>query len=135
MNKQAANQAGQQGPPAGNPPVFSTIRDAMVSRGVTFNDANSLAAQVFMGDYASCMDLTEKDLADSFKTLSNLTVAEGRICLLPAQKNRIKAFHQWVKDQFRMGLNPSHTPFPVADTQELLNVPRRTNYLLVSWTH
>lgn len=108
---QPAAQAGLNVPPGGNPPAF-TVRDAMLSCGVTQQQADTLADQVFMDSYESCMDLSDDDLKEAFKTLSNLTVAEGRIRLLPAVKNRIKAFHQWAKDQFRMGLDPSTTAFP-----------------------
>ena len=51
----------------------------MVSCGVTFNNAGTLATEIFMDDYVSCMDLSEKDLADSFKTLSNLIFDNLRI--------------------------------------------------------
>lgn len=117
---QPAGQAGLNVPPGGNPPTF-TVRDAMLSCGVTQQQADTLADQVFMDSYESCMDLSDDDLKEAFKTLANLTIAEGRIRLLPAVKNRIKAFHQWAKDQFRMGLDPSTTAFPVAQTQHLLN--------------
>ena len=105
---------------AANVPVLYTVEDGMVACGLQAADAATIANEVFMGDFDSAYDMTDTDLADSFKTFSNLTMAQGQIRLLPAQKNKIKAFVQWVKDMNRTGLNPTLMPFPVHNAASLL---------------
>ena len=41
--------------------------------------------------------MSNEDLEDSFKTFPGLSENQGYIRILPAQKNKIKAFTQWVK--------------------------------------
>ena len=97
-----------------------TLRQAMERCGLPANDAAAFASEVFMDDFETCKDVTDDDLLDAFKTFSGLTVAQGQIRLLPGQKKKIKAFSQWVKDQYRLGLNPADTMFPVNETIGLL---------------
>ena len=68
------------------------------------NPDQTFSTEVFMDEFESCKDMSNEDLAESFKNLSGLTATQGQIRLIPAQKNKIKAFTQWVKDQFRLGL-------------------------------
>ena len=39
---------------------------------------------------------------------------------MPASKKNIKAFTQWTKYQFQLGMNPTTLAFPVDTTAELL---------------
>ena len=71
----------------------------MLACGLTAADSVTFATEVFMDSFETCRDMSDADLTDAFKTFSNLSVAEGRIRLLPAQKVRVKAFLQWAKDQ------------------------------------
>ena len=105
---------------AANIPVVYTVEDGILACGLAQADATTIANEIFMGSFDSAHDMTETDLADSFKTFSTLTVAQGQIRLLPAQKNKIKAFVQWVKDMTRTGIDPATLPFPVADAASLL---------------
>ena len=104
---------------ANNVPSF-TLANAMANCGLTATEAVIFATEVFMDDFETCKDITDDDLNDSFKTFSTLTVAQGQIRMLPGQKKKVKAFNQWVKDQFRLGLNPADTEFPVIQTTALL---------------
>jgi hypothetical protein len=111
-------------PPA--PPVF-TVRDAMVVCGVndeTLFDgdtaAQRVAADLFGDDFATCMDKSFTELDSEFKTYSDLTQNQGQVRLLPGTKRMIKAFIQWVRDERRLGRDPSSRAFPVAEVPNLL---------------
>ena len=113
-------------PAAALPPVF-TVHDAMVAAGVNDADnyngrssAQRIAADIFDDDFSSCMDKTHEDMESDFKSFSTLTAVQGQIRLLPGVKKRIKAFVQWVKDEVRLGREPSLTPFPAGDTANLV---------------
>jgi hypothetical protein len=104
-----------------------TVHDAMIACGV--NDANvydgmtpaeRLAFDVFIDEFETCMDKTFDELDSDFKSYSELTVAQGQIRLLPGTKRNVKAFIQWVRDERRLGRDPSNTPFPVAQAAALL---------------
>ena len=75
--------------------------------------AQRIADDIFDNRFASCMDITFKELDDHFKTYSDLTIAQGQICLCPGPHKNIKAFVQWTRDEIRLGRDPSNTPFPV----------------------
>ena len=60
-----------------------------------------------------------------------LNVGQGQIRLKPQQKNRVKAFTQWKKDQYRLGIDPTRLPFPETHTAELLR-RMKTHQLFVS---
>ena len=74
---------------------------------------------------------TNEDLAECFKTFLGLTVGQGQIRLKPQQKKNIKAFTQWVKDQYRLGINITRMPFPDTHTAELLR-QAKTHKLFIS---
>jgi hypothetical protein len=108
------------------PPVF-TVYDGMVVCGL--NDDNvfdgdtpsvHIAADLFGDDFATCMDKGFTELDSEFKTYSDLTTAQGQVRLLPGTKRNIKAFVQWVRDERRLGRDPSTTAFPVADMPNLI---------------
>ena len=101
-----------------NPPF--TLLQAIVRCGLTQSDAEVFATEVYMNDFKTCRDITDDDLYDAFKTFSGLTQAQGQIRVLPGQKKKIKAFSYWVKDQYRLGLDPIDTEFPVNDTVDLI---------------
>ena len=75
--------------------------------------------------------MSNEDIVDSVKTFSGKTANQSQIRLIPAQKNNIKAFTQWVKYQVRLGTDPTTLPFPQADTSELLR-GYNTHQLFVS---
>ena len=47
-------------------------------------------------------------------------VGKGQIRLNPQKNNKIKAFTQWVKDQYILGTDPTGMPFPDTHTSGLL---------------
>ena len=89
------------------------------------------ATEAFMDEFESYKDISNEYLAECFKTFSGLTVGQGKIRLKPQQKNNIKAFTQWVKDQYRLGINPKRLPFPDTHTAEILKWAK-THQLFVS---
>ena len=105
---------------AAAPPQQFTVFMAMRLCGLNDPDANEIATQLFRNDFMSCKDKTEDDLKDSYKTFAAFTQAQGQIRLNPLQKDNIKAFNQWVKDQYRLGLNPAERAFPINDVTQLL---------------
>ena len=81
----------------------------------TENQDQKFATEAFVDEFESCKDMSNEDLAECFKKFSGLTVGQGQIRLKPYQKNKIKAFAQWVKDQYRLVIYPTRMPF--SDTQ------------------
>jgi hypothetical protein len=104
-----------------------TVIDAMVACGVDhvalFMDetqAQRLAADIFGGQFSSCLDITFKVLDEHFKTYSDLTVAQGQIHVRPGTRKNIKAFVQWTRDELRLGRDPAMTPFPIEMVSDLI---------------
>ena len=110
-------------PPA---PTF-TVREGMVSCGIDDamayhgeTNAERMASDVFGDTFETCLDKSFEELDADFKTYSDLTVTQGQIRLSPGVKRNVRAFIQWVRDEVRLGRNPSHTAFPVANAAMLL---------------
>ena len=66
------------------------------------------------------MDKSYEDLKNELKVYSGLTIAEGRIRILPGVQNRIRTFIQLTRDQIRQALDPKITPFPIEEIADLL---------------
>ena len=81
-------------------PVPLTVINAMTTCGLNLADATIIATQIFMDDFTTCKDISNKDIDDTLKTFSILTIAHGQIRLLSANKHKIKASTQWTKYQF-----------------------------------
>ena len=112
-------------------PPYTVLLAMNVCGSTRANQDQKFATEVFMDDFESSKYMSNEDLAWSFKTFSVLTATQGHIRIIPLQKNKIKSFTQWVKEQFILGIDPITLPFPQSDTAELL---RRSNnhQLLVS---
>lgn len=109
------------------PPLPNTVLGAMIACGldnVTVNNGMTNAARIatdcFDNSFDTCLDKSFDDIEADFKTFSVLDPDQGQIRLMPGQKNRIKAFIQWVRNMIRTGLDPSLLPFPIANTPLLL---------------
>ena len=107
--------------------IIMTVLDAMIACGIDNEalfmeetQAQRVADDIFDNRFASCMDITFKELDDHFKTYSDLTVAQGQIRLRPGPRKNIKAFVQWTRDEIRLGRDPSRTPFPVHLVSDLI---------------
>ena len=98
------------------------------------NQDLTFVTEVYIDDFESYNDMSNADLADSFKTFSGLTATQGQIRLMPEQNNNIKSFTQWVKDKFRLGIDPTTLPFPQADTAELIRRLRLVNCSCINQT-
>ena len=104
-----------------------TVVDAMAACGVDhialFQDetqAQRLATDIFGNQFASCLDVTFKELDEHFKTYGDLSVAQGRIQVRVGVRKNIKAFVQWTRDQLRLGHEPSAIPFPIDRVSDLI---------------
>ena len=56
--------------------------------------AEHLATDLFSNNFHTGMDKTHPELDSDFKTYSDLTQAQGQICVTPGIKKNIKAFVQ-----------------------------------------
>ena len=83
--------------------------------------ANRIAMEIFDDDLKSCMDISFDDFETECKTLSTLTVANGRIVLLPSVKRNIKALIQWSKDKVITGQDPNALTFPINDAKDYIS--------------
>lgn len=102
------------------PPTY-TVQDAIIACGVEeVLDAQLIAADIFGDSFETCKDKTFTELDTDFKTFAQISEEDGGITLLPGVKNRIKAFVQWTRDEYRYGRNPSSTPFPVDQAQQYM---------------
>ena len=121
-------------PTPSNPPIGPpyTFLMALNSCGLTTeNQYQAFATEAFMDDFESYKDMSNEDLAGCFKTLPGLTLGQGQLRLNPQQKSKIKAFTQWVKDQFRLGIDPTGLLFPDTHTKELM-IRAKKHQLFVS---
>ena len=94
------------------PPVY-TVRDAMIACGINDTklfmnetEAQRIATDLFQDSFNTCMDKTFNEVDSDLKTYSVLTLENGQIRITPGQKNSLKDFIQWTRDQLRNGLNP-----------------------------
>ena len=80
-----------------------TMENALIMCGVNRDnivlfDGNNAAQrntnEVFDNDLTSCVDKSNSDLENDWKTYSQLTVAQGQIRLRPATKKNIRALVQ-----------------------------------------
>ena len=108
------------------PPVF-TVLEAMIACGVDnvkmFNgqtSAQRFGSDIFGNDFITSMDKTMDELNQDLKRFSDLTQAQGQIRISLGIKRNIRAFIQWVRDQYRLGLSPENSPFPVGDSANLI---------------
>ena len=110
----------EQPAPVLAPNVQRTVKDAMVICGLKEEDAVIIAENVFQDDFATCMDKSITEVNDVLKTFESLTFQQGQIKLLPGQKNNIKAFVQWTRDEIRLNRNPALNDFLVKDAKNFI---------------
>ena len=101
---------------------MNTVCDALALCGINnvqrWNNqtkAERISSDIFGDNFA-----TANNILDDFKSYSALTVANKQIRLTPGNKRNVRALIQWIKHQYRKGLDPSNTPFPVANAHALL---------------
>ena len=97
-----------------------TVREALSFCGLNNAQATRFANEVFGDDFHLVRDKTTDELKEDLKSYSTLTVAQGQIRIHPGRKKNIRAMMHWTRDQFRRGLNPLNTAFPVANATNLL---------------
>ncbi len=110
-----------------------TVLDVLMACGVDNvalflgeTQAQRIAYEVFDGSFASCMGVTFKEFDEHFKTYSDLTVAYRQIRIRSGTRKNIKAFVQWIRDEIRLGLDPSRTPFPSTKLVTSFDATKRT---------
>ncbi|KAI2505808.1 hypothetical protein MHU86_8670 [Fragilaria crotonensis] len=104
-----------------------TVVDALIACGVNNNvlfmeqtQAQRIASDIFDNTFTSCMDVTFRELDEHFKTYFDLTAAQGQIRLNPGIRKNIKALVQWVRDEIRLGRDPTDTAFPIERVTDLI---------------
>ena len=93
------------------------------TNGVVWNNAIAsarISADLFADSFEMCMDITFDELDDHWKTYNTLTVADGRIRLKPNTKLNVRALVHWVRDCYRLEIDPSTLAFPVAEKIQLI---------------
>lgn len=109
--------------------AMSSVHDAMISCGVdntaahAFNgstQAARVATEVFFDSFNIVAKKTMEQLDSEWKTYASLTLANGKIALNPGIKNRIRAFVQWTRDEFRHGRDPAQTAYATGNEAQLL---------------
>ena len=122
------------------PPVY-TVLHALIACGIdnanNFNgrtQAWRISNEMFSDDFISCIDKTQQELDDDFKSYASLTQAQGQIRVLPGCRRNIKALVQWTKDKFRTGTDPTSLPFPIGDVTNLLR-RSRSHDLFIKKSH
>ena len=78
-------------------PPYTIVMAMNLCGSTTANQNQTFAAEAFMYEFEICKDTLIEDLSEYFKTFSDINVGQGKIRLKPQQKNKIKAFTQWVK--------------------------------------
>ena len=106
---------------ASTAPVPFTVIKKMTACGIDLASVKISATEIFMDYFETCKDISNDDIDDKLKTFYILTVAQGQIHLMPESKQNIKAFNQWVKDQFRLGVEATTLEFTVNTSAELLH--------------
>ena len=86
-----------------------------------------------MDDFEICKDMPNEDRADIFKNFSGMAATQGQIRIMPAQNNKIKSFTKQLKDHFKLGIETTTIPFPLADTAGLL-IRAKTYQLFMSYS-
>ena len=92
--------------------------------------AESLAGNLFLNSFSRCLEVTRKDVKDTFKTLEKRS--ENEITVEPCTKTVVLAFHHWVKTCHWLGVDPEQTPFPA--TVLMKSSKRQMNAISLSWT-
>jgi hypothetical protein len=82
--------------------------------------AEHIAEDIFDDLFMSCLDNTFKELDEHFKTYSELSAAQGQICVRPGTRKNIKAFVQWPCDEIRLARDPATTALPVGQISNLI---------------
>ena len=108
------------------PPIHMAL-DAMVACGIDNvamyegqTVAKCIAADIFADNFNSGMDKSMDELQQDFKSYSDLTQAQGQIRFSPTIKRNVQALIQWVRDQYRLGLNPESASLLVLDGANLI---------------
>lgn len=97
---------------------------SMKALGFDNEKAVTISDQLFDDKFTTCIDKTDTELKDNFKSLVTLPVNSGGIRFQPKQKAGIEAFTFWVKHQYRLGRDPKMLVFPVDNTSEIRNKAR-----------
>ena len=74
-------------------PVPFRVINVMTACGLDLASTTTFATQIFMDNFETCKDISNNNIDDALKTFSILTVAQGQIHLMPASKQKIKAFN------------------------------------------
>ena len=111
-------------------PVPLTVIKNMTACGLSLAYATIFATQIFHGRFYNLQRYLEQRFNGALKTFSILTIAQGQIRLFPASKQKIKAFTQWNKNQFRLRINPTTLVFTVDKTAQLLYCSKNHNIIV-----
>ena len=105
-----------------NPPY--EVAESMLALGFDEEKAETISDELFDSSFQSCIDKTDEELKDNFKSFTSIAIQSGGLRFKPKHKARIEAFTSWVKHQYRMGREPSMMEFPSDKISEIRNKAR-----------
>jgi hypothetical protein len=70
--------------------------------------------------FATCLEMTFKELDDHFRAYSEMTVAQGQIRLKPGRRKNIESLVQWTRNESRLGRDPAIMSFSVDQVSDLI---------------
>ena len=74
----------------GNPPF--EVSESLLALGFDKNKAEVISDEMFDNSFLSCIDKTDEELKDNFKSFTSIPLQSGGIKFKPKQKAGIEAF-------------------------------------------
>ena len=94
------------------------VDDVNLWNGMTKSER--ISNELFNNDFNTFRDIKYEEIQEEVKSYSRLTAAQGQIRLNPGVKRNIRALIQWVQHQYRCGIIPGVTLFPLGAVTDLL---------------
>ena len=86
------------------------------------NASERIANNILNDNFNTCIDLKLSDIDKHWEMYGPLNVAKGCIRLRPRTKVITRDFVHWVRDRIRMSEDPTTTPFPTGDRDDIVEI-------------
>ena len=87
--------------------------------------AKSLARNLFMNDFARCLEVAKQDVEDDFKSLEKRS--ENNVVVELCINDVMFAFHCWVWTCFWLNVDPEQVPFPKNNAEAIKKTSKAHN--------
>ena len=91
----------------------------MQALGLNQEKAELVADEIFDDDYFTCSDKTYEKLKEDFKSLAAVKPAKNATNFSPKEKDRIRVFNDWVKDQLLRGFEVPNRTMPINEITKI----------------